>query len=216
MNNQKKSLIMLISAIVAFLLFVTFFVIGITYSGGAFAKTVLIIISVLVLLLALELFYLSLLSKDTEPNYFLFNANTNCNISVSKLTFQTINVRMNRYLAGYAASEGKLWTDKVLDNPAIEMDEAFKPLVAYKLLFDLAERDAEAAWRCFELASNKTVDFIAIGLEKNGDAEFAKALRKIKSITPVDIAHLRDMLLKNKRYLQGKMLKYVTQNINKF
>ena len=216
MNNQKKSLIMLISAVVALLLFVTFLVIGITYSGGAVAKTVLIIISVLVLLLALELFYLSLLTKDTEPNYFLFNPTTNSNMPVSKLTFQAINVRMNRYLAGYAASEGKLWTDKVLDNPAIEMDEVFKPLVAYKLLFDLADRDAEAAWKCFELASARTVEFIAIGLEKNGDVEFAKALRKIKSSAPVDLARLRDMLIKNKRYLQGKMFQYVTQNINKF
>ena len=216
MDNKKKRLILLISAAVAFALFITFLVIGIAYSGSMFSKIVLIVISVLVLLLALELIYLWVLSVEVVPNYFLFNGNVNRNMPVSKLTFQTVNVRMNRYLAGYAQSEGKLWTDKVLDDPSIEMEEAFKPLVAYKLLFDLAERDVEAAWKCFELASAQTVEFIAVGLEMNGDGEFAKALRKIKSGTPVDLARLRDLLIKNKRYLQGKMFKYVTQNINKF
>ena len=216
MDKQKKRLILLISAAVAFALFITFFVIGIAYGGSIFSKIVLIVISVLILLLALELIYLWVLCEEVVPNYFLFNGNINRNMPVSKLTFQIINVRMNKYLAGYAQSEGKLWTDKVLDNPTIEMDEVFKPLVAYKLLFDLAERDVEAAWKCFELASAQTVEFIAAGLEMNADGEFAKALRKIKSTTPVDLPRLRDLLIKNKRYLQGKMFKYVTQNINKF
>ena len=216
MDNKKKRLILLISAAVAFVLFITFLVIGIAYGGGIFVKIVLIVISVLVLLLTLELLYLWILCEEVIPNYFLFNGNINRNMPVSKLTFQIVNVRMNRYLAGYAQSEGKVWTDKVLDNPAIEMEDVFKPLVSYKLLFDLAERDVEAAWKCFELASAQTVEFIAAGLEMNGDGEFAKALRKIKNSTPVDLARLRDLLLKNKRYLQGKMFKYVTQNINRF
>lgn len=216
MDNEKKRLLVLIGAVAAALLFVVFLIIGIAYSGGAFAKTVLILISVLVLALALELAYIFILSQNVVPNYFLFNGNLNRNMPLDKLTFQVIDVRMNRYLSGYATSEGKLWTDKILDDPAIKMEEHYKPLVAYKLLFDLAERDIDAAWKCFELASAQTVEFIAAGLEACGDGEFAKALRKIKSTTPVDLARLRDLLLKNKKYLQGRIFKYVKQNIAKF
>ena len=216
MDKINKRLLVLIGAFVAALLFVVFLIIGISYSGGAFAKAVLIIISLLVLALALELGYIFVLTSNVVPNYFLFNGNLNRNMPLEKLNFQTINVRMNRYLSSYAPSEGKLWTDKILDDPAIKMEEHFKPLVAYKLLFDLAERDIDAAWKCFELASAQTVEFVAAGLEMNGDAEFAKTLRRIKSTTPVDIPRLRDLLLKNKKYLQGRMYNYVKQYITKF
>lgn len=215
-KGKRNRLIVGIASIIAAILFVVFLVVGITYNAGAFAKTALIVISVLVLFFAVELAYLWLLLEETSPNYFLFNSNTNRNISPSKLTFQNINVRMNRYLSHYAASEGKLWTDKVLDDPALDMDDAFKPLVAYKLLFDLAERDFETGWKCFELASAETVEFIAAGLEMNGDVDFAKAIRKIKNTPPVNLAHIRDLLVKNKRYLQNKMFRYTVDNINKF
>ncbi len=216
MDNKQKKQIIAILAIAAAALFVIFLIIGIVYSGSAFTKTILLLISVVSLVFALLLGYLFLLSDEVVPNYFLFNANANRNIPVSKLTFQNVNVRMNRYLSKYASSEGKLWTDKILEDPELDMGDAYKPLVAYKLLFDLAERDFEAGWKCFELASAQTVEFIAAGLEANGDAEFAKALRKIKNTTPVNLAHLRDLLIKNKRYLQGRMYKYTTQNIDKF
>ena len=216
MDNRKKRLLTGVSAIVAAVLFVVLLIIGLAYSGGAFAKVMLIVTSLFVLFFAFELGYFYLLSAETVPNYFLFNSNTNRNIPVSKLTFQIVNVRMNRYLSGYASSEGKLWTDKVLDDPSIDISDAFKPLVAYKLLFDLAERDVDSAWRCFELASAQTVEFIAAGLEINGDDQFAKALRKMKSATPINLAAFKDMLIKNKRYLQGKMFKYTVQNITKF
>ena len=216
MDNNKTRLLIGISAIAAAVLFVVLLIIGIVYSGGAFAKTMLILVSVFMLLFAFELGYLYLLSVNTVPNYFLFNSNLNRNLPVSNLTFQTVNVRMNRYLSRFAPSEGKLWTDKILDNPSIDMEEAFKPLVAYKLLYDLAERDVDAAWRCFELASAQTVEFIAAGLEINGDDKFAKALRKMKSATPINLPAFKDLLIKNKRYLQGRMFKYAVQNINKF
>lgn len=216
MDNNKKRLLIGVSAIAAAAFFVVLLIVGIVYSGGAFTKVMLVITSVLMLLFAVELGYFYLLSAETVPNYFLFNSNTNRNIPVSKLTFQIVNVRMNRYLSRYAPSEGKLWTDKILDDVSIDISDAYKPLVAYKLLYDLAERDVDAAWKCFEFASAQTVEFVAAGLEMNGDDQFAKALRKMKSATPINLVALRDMLVKNKRYLQGKMFKYTVQNINKF
>ncbi len=216
MDQKKIRLIVGIASIVAAVLFVVLLIVGIVYDGSVLAKTLLIIISVLVLALAVELGYLFLLFGDTKPNYFLFNTNSNRNIAVQKLTFQTINARMNRYLAAYAPSEGKIWTDRVLDNPYLEMDEAFKPLVAYKLLFDLAERDFDAGWRCFDLASDETVNFIASAIEMNGETDMAKALRDFKATKPTNLKYVRDYLVGNRKYLQSKMFRYTVDNIDLF
>ena len=216
MDQKKIRLIVGIASIVAAVLFVVLLIVGIVYDGSVLAKTLLIIISVLVLALAVELGYLFLLFGDTKPNYFLFNTNSNRNIAVQKLTFQTINARMNRYLAAYAPSEGKIWTDRVLDNPYLEMDEAFKPLVAYKLLFDLAERDFDAGWRCFDLASDETVNFIASAIEMNGETDMANALRDFKATKPTNLKYVRDYLVGNRKYLQSKMFRYTVDNIDLF
>ena len=217
MNQQKKiKMIIGISAIVSAVLFLTLLIVGIVYDGGALSKTLLIMISVLCLALAAELGYLYLLIGDTKPNYFLFNSNTNRNMSASKLTFQLINARMNKFLSGYAPSEGKIWTDGVFDSPELKMDDRFKPVVAYKLLFDLAERDFDAGWKCFELSSDATVNFIASGIEMNGEAEMAKTLREFKANKPTNMKYVRDYIVGNRKYLQGKMFRYVVDNIDKF
>lgn len=217
MDQQKKvRMIVGIASIVAAVLFVVLLIVGIVYDGSTLAKVLLIIISVLVLALAAELAYLFMLFGDTKPNYFLFNSKSNRNISVQKLTFQTINVRMNRYLAAYAPSEGKIWTDRVFDNPYLEMDDAFKPLVAYKLLFDLAERDFDAGWKCFDMASDDTVEFLASALEMNNDNEMAKNIRQLKLSKPTNLKYVRDYLVGNRRYLQNKMYKYTVDNIDRF
>lgn len=216
MNQKKLRLIVGIGCAVAAVLFVSLLIIGILYGGSVFSKVIIIVISLFVGALAAELGYLFMLLGDTRPNYFLFNSNLNRNISVQKLTFQTINVRMNRYLAAYASSEGKIWTDRVLDNPYLEMDDSFKPLVAYKLLFDLAERDFDAGWKCFDLASFETIEFIASAVELNGEAEMAKTLRQFKVSKPVNLKYVRDYIVGNRKYLQSKMFKYTVENIDKF
>ncbi|MBO5415699.1 MAG: hypothetical protein J6A83_03640 [Clostridia bacterium] len=216
MDQKKIRPIVGIASIVAAILFVVLLIIGIVYDGGTFSKILLIAISILVLVLAAELGYLFFLFGDTKPNYFLYNTQSNRNVSVQKLTFQMINVRMNRYLAAYAPSEGKIWTDRVFDNPYLEMDDAFKPLVGYKLLFDLAERDFDAGWRCFDLASDDTVNFIAAAIELNGETEMANTLRTLKGTKPTNLKHVRDYLVAKRNYLQNKMFKYTVENIDLF
>jgi len=123
---------------------------------------------------------------------------------------------MNRYLSGYATSEGRIWNDRVFDDPYLEMEDEFRPLVAYKLLFGLAEKDAEAGWKCLENSSDDTVAFICKGLRANGDGEFATAIENVMSQKPVNIKVIRDYLIRNRKYMQNKMFKYVIDNIDKF
>lgn len=216
MNQKKLKLILAIVSGIALVAAIVLFVLSLTVIQNVVTRVIMIVTSVLFLALAVEVFYLFWVAGDSRANYFLYDSRQGRNISVQKLSFQTINVRMNRFLSGYASSEGKLWTDHVLDNPYLEMDDAFKPLVAYKLFFDLAEHDSEGGWKCFELASYETVDFLCSALEMSGDDEMAQNLRQMKTATPINIKYVRDYLVRNRQYLKEKMRRYVCENIQSF
>ena len=217
MNQKKLNLILLIASAVFAVLAVILIVVGIVYNGEhLFTKIMVFVVAVLSMALAAELFYLRYVSIDRKPNYFLYDSKRRKNINVQDLNFATINVKMNRYFAGYAPSEGKIWTEGILDNEALDMADEFKPIVAYKLLFDLAHMDVEGGWKCFEVSSVQTVDFICRGLEQNGDGEIANNLRLMKSAIPFQIKFVREYLVSNKKYLHGRMFRYVVDNIEKF
>ena len=216
MDRNKLKILLVAATVFFFIVAVVLLVLGMVLEISTLPKVVLIIVALLCLTLSIEFGYFTYLMIDTKPNYFLYNPQTRRNMSVQKLTFQTINARMNRFLSGYASSEGKVWNDRVFDNPYLEMPEEFKPLVAYKLLFGLAEKDSEAGWKCLENASEETVLFLTNGLELNKDSEFAAAFSNLMSQRPINIKVIRDYLVKNKRYIQSKMTKYVIDNISCF
>ena len=216
MNRDTLKILLGVATIFFLVVAIVLFVLGVALDLSLLPRIILIIIAVLALALSGELGYFTFLLIDKNPNYFLYNSKAKRNISVQKLTFGIVNSRMNRYLSGYATSEGKIWNERVLDNPYLEMDEQFKPLVAYKLLFGLAEKDAEAGWKCLENASDDTVLFICNGLRANGDNEFAATIESLMTQKPVNIKMLRDYLVRNIKYIQKKMLKYVCDNVDKF
>ena len=218
MNRKNFDLMLKIACGVFAVLAVVLFVVGLVYDGEhTLTKVLMIIVALLSLALAGELAYLVWFSgKGEVANYFLYDSNAKKNVSVDKLTLPVVHKRMDRYFSNYAPSEGKLWTDRILEAPTLDMNEAFKPLVAYKLLFDLADKDMEKGWKCFELASFETVDFICASLEMNGESEVAGNIRKMKQIQPFQIKYVRDYLVSNRDYLQTKMMMYVRDNIDKF
>ena len=216
MNRNTLKLTMGIATAFFFMVSVVLLILGLILDLSTLPQVILIIIAVLAFILSAELGYFTYLLIDKNPNYFLYNQQTKRNISVQKLTFQIINARMNRFLSGYATSEGKMWNDRVLDDPYLEMEDEFKPLVAYKLLYGLAEKDAEAGWRCLENASDDTVAFICNALRANADGDFAATIESIMAQKPVNIKMLRDYLVRNRKYMQNKMFRYVLDNIDKF
>lgn len=216
MNRNTLKILLGVATALFLVVAVVLFVLSLSLDLALLPKIILIIVSVLALALSVELGYFTYLLIDKKPNYFLYNPETKRNISVQKLSFATVNSRMNRFLSRYATSEGKLWNDRVFDNPYLDMPAEFKPLVAYKLLFGLAEKDADAGWRCLENASEDTVHFICGGLRANKDNDLASTLESLMAQKPVNIKVIRDYLVRNKRYLQNKMLKYAVENIEKF
>ena len=190
-NNLKTvfgiiSVALLVIAIVAF-------AIGVVVVGGGDAVLFgwsLVIVGVLCFAAALEFAYMFYIEREVKPNFFLYDANSKRNMDVQKMTFDVINRKLSRYLASFAQSEGKLWTDGILENPNLDMEEQFKPAVAYRLLFGLAEKDMDQGWKCFEVATPETVEFICSALDSNGDTEVARTLRHLKAATPMNIKYV--------------------------
>lgn len=219
MNQKNLKRIFGIICIALAVIGIILFAVGafaITASDWTFVKIMFIIISVLCVLIAAEFGYMYYIENEIKPNYFLYDPQKKNNISVQKMTFDIINRKMNRYLSNFASSEGKIWTDRILENPSVKMEEKFKPAVAYRLLFGLAERDMDQGWKCFEVASVETVDFICDALDSNGDHEVSRTLRMLKSSTPINLKHVRDYLVSNKAYLRTKLCNYIYDNIDKF
>ena len=215
--DQKKTNLLLAAASVFFaVLAIILLIFGIVYDKGAFAKIMLLAAFVLVLLLSVELAYLFVLSRNVVPNYFLFNTALNVNIPADKLTFEMVDARMNKYLSSFAQNEAELFTNGILENSAAKIKREFHPIVSYKLLFDIAENDTDEAWKCFVLATDMTVEYIAIGLMQNGDKEMADAIRQLKRAKPINLKQTRDFLVGNKKYIKKKLFKYVQDNVDSF
>ncbi len=216
MEQNKSKLILLGATAASVILAIGLLAFGIVYDGSAFAKSVLFIASFVLLLFGVELGYFFVLSRNVKPNYFLFNSSFNINIAPEKLTFDIVDKKTNGYLSGFARSEAKIWTDGVLENNRSAIAREFRPIIAYKLLFDIAESDSEGAWKCFVLASQKTVDCIAEGVAQNGDVQMAAAIRQLKAANPINMKQTREFLISNKPYIKKKLFKYVLDNIDKF
>ena len=216
MDQKKTNLLLVITSAFFAILAIILLVFGIVYDKGAFAKIMLFVAFLLVLLLAVELAYLFVLSRNVVPNYFLFNTALNVNISADKLTFEMIDARMNKYLSSFAKSEAELFTNGILENSAAKIKREFHPIVSYKLLLDLAENDTDDAWKCFVLATEMTIEYIAIGLAQNGDRDMADAIRQLKRAKPVNLKQTRDFLVSNKKYIKKRFFKYVQDNIDSF
>lgn len=214
MDRKKVKIIIGAAAVVFFVISVALFIVTFVSDIKAPASVFLGIVAVVCLALAVELGYMFLLNKSVRANYFLYDSATKRNVPIQKLSFAVVNARTGRYLSNFAQSEGKIWNDRVLDEA--EIDPEFKPLVAYKLLFSLADKDVDAGWKCLENASNKTIVFICESLNANSDFEFSNNFAKMMAEKPLNMGLIRDYLVRNKRYMQSRMLKYVTDNIELF
>lgn len=214
MDRKKVKLIIGILAIVFFVIGVALLCVALLAGLNTTSAIIMGIVAGLCLILSVELGYMFWINMDSKANYFLYDSATKRNVPVQKLNFAVVNARTGRYLSHFAPSEGKIWNERILDN--VDVDAEFKPLVAYKLLFSIADKDAEAGWNCLENASSKTIVFICEGLNANGDLEFSNTFGRMMAEKPLNMPMIRDYLVRNKKYMQSRMLKYVVENIELF
>lgn len=214
MDRKKVKLIVGIAAIASAVISIVLFIITFVAGLQPPSSVLLGLLAGCCLLLAAELVYMFMRNTGEQANYFLYDPSSKKNVSISKLSYAVVNARTGRYLSHYAQSEGKIWNERVLDDA--DIDEEFKPLIAYKLLISLAEKDVDAGWRCLENASNKTVIFLCDALSANSDFEFSNNFGKMMAEKPLNMPMVRDYLVRNKKYMQSRMLKYVVDNVDLF
>ena len=214
-------LIMSIAAGVLILGGVALIVLALTLSNTAFYKVMFIIMSIVMVLLGCVVTYFVLLVKDNgledeEPNLFLYDAETERNLSADILTFDLVNKRMAFFMSRVSNSIREIWTENVFDN-----DEAFdgvdelKTLLAYKMIYDLADKDIPGLWELYLNADSELIEEIEINIANNGD-EFGKYIVKLHATANGNYEKSRKFLTDNKAYLENKMFNCVKRNIEKF
>ena len=83
-------------------------------ADAVYKRVLSVICAVLMLLLSVLIGAYLWLSRDTYPNYFLYDRKKKKNIPVEKLGFKVINERMTFMLTNLAESPEQLWKGVVL------------------------------------------------------------------------------------------------------
>ncbi len=219
-NEKIKRLMPLAMLLIAFLSLVAAIIVLVSAaSADASYKKVLLRISAVLffILMALALYYFYL-TRESDPNFFLFDQTTRKNIPVDQLTFGIVNERMDFYLSLISDSDEELWQGGVLakNDGSFGREDIYRPLVAYKMLYDLTDRDDDVQWRLLEFAEVTTIRLLTRALKQGGDADMAQAIVELYRGEGEEGENLRDFLKGNQKYLRGRMLRYVKQHLDYF
>ena len=189
-------------------------------AASLFYKVCLAAISVLCVLIGLGLLLYLYIGRDNDPNFFLYDPKTGRNIDPADLDFDRINSRMSYFMTTLTTSVERLWTDNALDAPVEKFGvrEIYRPLAAYKMLYDLTEFDSPDGWRLFLNAPSATITALTQALVMNGEETMANSLVKAynSASNGDDFEWLRDFLVGNKPYISRRMVGYVRKNLDWF
>ena len=218
MNLQKNlPTLMKILGIISFVGAILVFAIALPQADAGYKKVLSSVIGVLLLLLTLLIAYYLYISRDAEPNFFLFDRNKKRNIPVEDLTFKIVNDRMNFFLTLVCENAVQLWQNGVLENESrLGYRRVYRPLLAYKMLFDLSERNVPVYWELLFNATPETVASICSALEQAGEKEMVKAFRYVMEHYRATPEKIQDFVQGNNRYIRGRMIAYVKRNIELF
>ena len=214
----QKSLVFVLAFIMAMLAVLGAFLVKVGMTApGMLKKICFFACAVMIAVLIGLLGYLLWLSQDKEPNYFLFDKQLGRNILPEELRFRAVNEKMTAYIAANFGSSEKLWLGNAWTREnGFGTNGEYRGLVAYKMLFDLAEQDHVDRWDYFAEASADTVTCLCEALSQSGDRNLAQKLMYIRQNCGVEIAPLRSLLMGNKKYLANRMLGLVRRNIEWF
>ena len=222
MNTIMKNMSRVLLIVAAVLILGGICMLALLVPGAAslFYKVCLAIISILCILIGLGLLLYLYIGRDNDPNFFLYDPKTGRNIDPADLDFDRINSRMSYFMTTLTTSVERLWTENALNAPSEKfgVKEIYRPLAAYKMLYDLTEFDSPDGWRLFLNASSATITTLTDALVQNGEETMANALVKAynSASSGDDFEWLRDFLMGNKPYISRRMTGYVRKNLDWF
>lgn len=179
------------------------------------------IMGVLMILLAISMGYFIYLlvsggSDKVEPNLFLYDSVTETNMPVEQVDFALVNKRMTFFISHVTSNIKDLWTKNIfLEEEAFDGVEELKSLLAYKMLYDLADKNVPALWDLYLNADESIISSISENIRNNGD-DFGKYIVQLHAAANGRVDMSRNFLVDNKAYIESRMLICVRKNIDKF
>lgn len=215
LNKKQLVLILFIAGCVALLAGIILFAVLVPKGRPGFFKTMLaLIFGVMIVLGGWLLLTAFVHSRDTDAHFFRYDAETRRNIPVSGLTFDRVNRRLGGLLRTMVGGDDmqEIWNRNIFleEDQDFGVNNVLAPLVAYKMLYDLARANREEYWVLFTEADRRLIESIAYELGIAGESRMPNALLEIyDDADGTDyIDNIQDFLTGNMRYLQRRMLEY--------
>ena len=219
-NSKKVMILLLAMACVAILGGILLFPLVVAKAEAAFVAGAASVLAVELILIGVAVLAFLLLAHDGDANFFLYDRKTQRNLSEEELTFERINSRMGYYMTLVSSSQEQVWSKNVLasENVRFGQNGVYKPLVAYKMLYDLIELDSPEVWELFTGAEADVISPLCRVLSSCGERDMSDALldayEGAESVS--DIEWARDFIMGNAKYIRRRMREYVLANIEEF
>ena len=217
--NLKKQLPLIVSivGVLSFVGALLILFIAVPNANATYKRVLEIIISCLMILLSLLAAYYVYITRDAEPNFFLFDRAKKRNIPVENLTFTIVNERMSFFLTMVCESVEELWQTDVLESDRkLGYRRVYRPLLAYKMLYDLADKNIATYWELLYNAKPEVIESLCSALAQGGEKEMVKAFRYIMENYRATPEKIKDFVCGNMKYIRGRMLGYIKRNIEMF
>ena len=217
--NLKKRLPLIVSivAVLSLIIALVIFIFAVPNADAAYKSVLNVILASLLLLLACCAGYYLFVTRDVDPNFFLFDRAKKRNIPVENLTFTIVNERMTFFLTMVCESVEQLWQENVLESERkLGYRRVYRPLLAYKMLYDLADKNLETYWNAMLDAKPEIIDSLCAALKQGGEQEMVRALRFILDNHRGNPERIKDFVMGNQKYIRGRMLSYIKRNIELF
>ena len=220
MENLKKYLptVLLVAGAVCLLIAVVIAVA--TFAGWDASQplisVLLLIAAVLFVVLGVLVMYLAVISATVTRHFFLYDKNLGKNVRPSELTFDTVNKRMTYFMTRMASSERQVWSANLVgsDDERFGKNNVYRPLMAYKMIYDLTEHNSPEYWKLFAKADVAIVSSICDALNVNGDAQFGATLVYLREHQADNLDKISHFFMDNRAYLQKQMLRYVLAHVD--
>lgn len=218
MDSLKKYLptVLLIAGVVCLLIAVVIAIFAFTSPDGIrFEQFLWLIAAVLFLALGGLVMYLAVISTTVTKHFFLYDKNTGKNIRPSDLTFDIVNKRMTGFMARMASSERQAWSANIVgsNDERFGKNDVYRPLMAYKMIYDLTEHNSPEHWMLFSKADPAVISSICDALSDN-DAQLGATLVFLREHHADNIEKISRFFMDNRAYMQKQMLKYVQAHID--
>ena len=220
MDSLKKNIPTILLIVGALCLLIAVVITVATFAGWSnnvgLINVMLLLAAVLFLALGGLVMYLAMITTTVTKHFFLYDKNSGRNLRPSELTFDIVNKRMTYFMSRMASSERQVWSVNLVgsDDDRFGKNDVYRPLMAYKMIYDLTEHNSPEYWRLFAKADASVVSSICDALSDNDDAQLGATLVFLREHHADNIEKISRFFMDNRAYMQKQMLRYVLAHVD--